>query len=220
MTPEQAIRQPFGITIFGSSVIRVEPDIASVQFAVTRIDKQPKNAFKSTRDIAQKVNEFLQNSKYKKETNASRLTLSQEWQHVGGTQTFVGYRAQAGFHVLLYDLDRLESLLVGIVDIGVDLISNVSFQTSRLQEFRMDARRRAIDSAKAKAANYCLAANVELGSVIHIEDVDPNVAQDRMHGYQVIRQMMEPDETEDIQAFNPGSIVVGAAVIVSYRFAN
>jgi len=34
-----------GVKVFGSAVLRVESDVASLQFAVSRQAKQPKDAF-------------------------------------------------------------------------------------------------------------------------------------------------------------------------------
>ena len=39
--PQQAITNPFGITVFGSSVSRVAPDIASIRAAVSVLEPKP-----------------------------------------------------------------------------------------------------------------------------------------------------------------------------------
>ena len=174
MDQHQVIRQPFGITTFGSTVIRVDPDVASVQFAITRTEQLPKQSFHAVREASKRVTDYLQQVDFKQDTSSSRLSLSQAWKLTGGTQTFVGYKAKAGFHVLLYDLDQLENLLIGIVDAGANEINDVNFQTSRLKELRAQARRKAVEAAREKAENYCQAAQVKLGKVIHIEDVNPD----------------------------------------------
>ena len=218
MEQKQVIRQPFGITTFGSTVIRVDPDIASVQFAVSCTEKQPKDAFKEARNISQKVNIYLQQADFKKEVSSSRLTLSQAWNYEAGVQKFKGYAAKSSFHVLLYDLEKIEDLLVNIVDLGVNEITDVRFQTSKLKELRAQARFRAVEAAREKAENYCQAAKVELGKVIHLEDVNPEILSGRYEGH-VLKQV-EPDDTGNVQAFNPGSITIGAAVLMSFNFAN
>ena len=217
MEQNQAIRQPFGITTFGSSVIRVDPDIASVQFAVSCTEKQPKDAFEKARNTSQKFNAYLQKADFKKEVSSSRLTLSQSWQFESGVQKFKGYTAKSSFHVLLYDLEKIEDLLVSIVDLGVNEITDVRFQTSKLKDLRAQARFRAVEAAREKAENYCHAAKVELGKVVHLEDVNPEILSGRYEGH-VLKQV-EPDDTGNIQAFNPGSITIGAAVLVSFDFA-
>jgi hypothetical protein len=48
MNNTQAIQNPLGVTVFGSAVLRVEPDIASLNFVVREIvpdDDGPLKAF-------------------------------------------------------------------------------------------------------------------------------------------------------------------------------
>jgi uncharacterized protein YggE len=86
MSPSQAIRQPFGVTTYGSTIIRVDPDIASVQFAVLRTENHPKESFRAVREASKKVADYLQNDDYKKETSSSRISLSQALDFVGATR--------------------------------------------------------------------------------------------------------------------------------------
>ena len=223
MVSDQAIRQPFGVTTFGSTVIRVDPDIASIQFAVSRMESHPKDSFKSVREASKNVADYLQRANFKKETSSSRISLSQTWEFIGGTRKFIGYTARATFHTLLYDLDQLENLLVGIVDSGANEISEVNFQTRRLKELRSEARRKAVEAAIEKAENYCLAAHVKLGGVIHIEDVNPDTLGRRYEGHMISQNevnLLGPHEAEDLQAFNPGGISIAAAVLMSFNIAN
>jgi hypothetical protein len=43
--PQQAVTNPFGITVFGSSIRRVPPDIASIKAAVSVLEQKPADAF-------------------------------------------------------------------------------------------------------------------------------------------------------------------------------
>jgi len=222
MTTDQAIRQPFGITTFGSTVIRIDPDIASIHCTVSRIENHPKDAFTAVREASKMLADYLQLNDAKKETSSSHISLSQTWDYVGAKRKFLGYTAMAGFHTLLYDLDQLENLLIGIVDSGANEIGGVNFQTSRLKELRSEARRKAVEAARAKAENYCLAAQVRLGKVLHIEDMNPDVSNfsgRRFEGHvmnQNVVELLETGETEDIQSFKPGSITINAAVLMSF----
>lgn len=226
MPPFQVIRQPFGVTTYGSTVIRVEPDVASIHFAISKTEKHPKEAFRVVRDISRKAADFLQHANYKKETSSSRISLSQAWDFMGGTRNFLGYEARASFHTMLFDLDQLEHFLVGLVDSGVNEIIDVNFQTSRLREVRADARRKAVEAATSKAENYCLAAQIKLGGVIHVEDVNPDTGDFLGQRYtahamsQNMINMVGSEEMEDLQAFNPGGISVTAAVLVAFNIAH
>ena len=225
--PEQAIRQPFGITTYGSTVLRTDPDIASIHFAVSKTESHPKESFRVVRETSKRVADYLQKANFKKETSSSRITLSQAWDFIGGDRRFIGYTARAAFHTMLFDLDQLENLLIGIVDSGVNEVSDVDFQTSRLRELRSEARRKSVEAAVAKAENYCIAAKVKLGNVIHIEDINPDLSNAFGRRYEghamfqnVLIDQMTTDSSDDLQAFNPGGISVTAAVLVAFNIAH
>ena len=59
MNQEQLIKTPFGINVFGSSMIRVEPDIVSLNFAVSRLQQKPKDAFQDVRKASHDVRKYL-----------------------------------------------------------------------------------------------------------------------------------------------------------------
>jgi uncharacterized protein YggE len=208
MNREQLIQTPFGINVFGSALIRVEPDIVSLNFAVSRLQQHPKDAFQDVRKASQDVRKYLDKAKVG-EIGISRVNISQSFRFISGEQKFIGYTAKVGFHVLLRQLDRMEDILSEIVDAGVNEITSVDFQTTRLKEIRADARKQALNAAREKAENYCGAAGVDLGKVIHIEDVNPdnlNVRDEHVRGV-----------SSQIQVFDPGNITISAAVVVAYK---
>ena len=213
MNQEQLIQTPFGINVFGSALIRVEPDVVSLNFAVSRLQQHPKDAFQEVRKAAQDVRKYLDQAKVS-EVGASRVSISQSFRYTNGEQKFIGYTARIAFHVLLRQLDKMEDVLSGIVDAGVNEIGEVDFQTTRLKEVRDEARRRAIAAAREKAENYCNAAQVKLGKVLHIEDVNPDMLRGR-EGH--VRYEIQPDDSGEIQVFDPGSITVGAAVRMAFK---
>ena len=58
MNQEQLIQTPFGVTVFGSSMIRVEPDIVSLNFAVFQLQQHPKDAFQEIRKASHSVKKY------------------------------------------------------------------------------------------------------------------------------------------------------------------
>jgi len=213
MDQAQLIQTPFGVAVFGSTLIRVAPDIVSLDFAVSRLEQHPKDAFRKVREAAQSVRKYLEEAKVG-EVGTSRVNISQTFRFVNGEQKFLGYTAKISFHLLLRQLDQMEDLLSGIVDAGVNEIARVDFQTTQLKEVRSEARRRAIAAAREKAENYCAAARVKLGKVIHIEDVNPDLLRG---GEGHVANEILPDDGDEIGVFDPGSITVGAAVSMAFR---
>ncbi|MCP4427268.1 MAG: SIMPL domain-containing protein [Chloroflexi bacterium] len=214
MNVTQVIKNPFGITVFGSSVVRVDPDIASLEFAVARLEKVPKIAFRKAREEARSVQSYLSDAKIK-EYGSSRISLSESRRFMSGENRLEGYIAKIAFHVLLNDLDRVEEIISGVVEAGVNEISSIDFQTSRLKEIRVEARQRSVEAAQEKAQIYCQAAGVELGAVIHLEDVNPDRLSFSGEGH--VTRQLQPDDGGPLRAFDPSSIVVGGAVLVAFE---
>jgi uncharacterized protein YggE len=150
MQVHQAIRTPLGVSAFGSALLRVTPDIVSLQFSATRLQQTPAAAFKETRAAAQAVRHFLDKAGVK-DVQASRITLAQQWSYGNGARRSAGYSARASFHVLLDDLQQLEGILSGVVDAGANEVDAVVFQSRQLKEHRARARQQAALAAREKA---------------------------------------------------------------------
>ncbi len=154
MYTEQLVQAPFGVSVFGSSIVEAEPDAVSIYCSVSALQEHPRDAFGEVRKIAQQVRRYLDENRVD-DVRMSRVTIDQAVRFINGEQKFIGYAARIGFHLILRHLDRMEDLLSGIVDAGINQISSVDFQTSRLKEIRAEARRQAIQAAREKADNYC-----------------------------------------------------------------
>src|SRR5262245_56855427 len=130
MEPKQP---PSGVKAFGSAVLRVAPDFVAIQFAVGPTAKQPRDAFRATHQVARAVRAYLGQVNVT-DVAASRVTLAESYEYVGNKRERKGYFAQVSFNVLLSDLDRMEEVLVGVVDAGANQIGSVEFRTSKLKE--------------------------------------------------------------------------------------
>jgi uncharacterized protein YggE len=205
-----------GVKVFGSAVLRVEPDLVSLSFGVSRRAKKPREAFRETQQAVQEVRAYLQQAGIT-DVAGSRVSLSQTFEYSGGGRKPTGYQAQVGFNVLLTDLDRMEELLAGVVDAGANEIASVEFRTGRLKEYRAEARRRAVAAAREKAENYCRAAGIALGPVASLEDVHPEAVRGTGEG--TTSTEVSPDEAAATRALAPGTIVVGAAVSMTFAIA-
>jgi uncharacterized protein len=204
-----------GVHVFGSTVLRVAPDSASIVVAVARVEKKPEAAFAKAREGAQAVNAYLRTSGIH-DFGSSRLTLSEAREWSNGQQRFVGYKAHIGFSVILRDMDKVDVVLAELIAAGAHELTSVTFQTTRLKELRADARRRAVLAAREKALLYCTAAGVGLGDVLAIEDVNPDTLVGRSEGH-TYREADVPDDVGEPSAIDPGAISIAAAVNVLYQ---
>jgi uncharacterized protein YggE len=208
-------QSPQGVRVFGSAVVRVAPDTASIVVAVSRTEQKPEAAFAKARDSAQGVTAYLHKAGIK-DFGSSRVTLSQEFRYVNGESKFVGYQAKIEFNVFLREMDNVDSVLAGLIAAGANLLTSVTFQTTRLKELRADARRRAVAAAREKAELYCAAAGVAVGAVLAIEDVNPETLTGRNEGH-TYREAAPVDDAGEPEAIDPGAIAIRAAVNIVYR---
>jgi uncharacterized protein YggE len=212
MQSQQAIQNPFGVTVFGSALNRVSPDIASILCAVSRLEQTANKAFEKARQGSKSVQEYLHKAQVR-EFGASRITLAQQNRFLNGESKFAGYLAKVSFRVVLADLERVDEVVGALVEAGANEITNVTFETSLLKEVRAEARRMAIYAAHEKAQVYCSAAEVSLGKVLHIEDANPQQLQ--LIG-EATRGPASGQE-EGSGAFDPSKIAVAANVFVAYE---
>ena len=173
------------------------------------------DAFSTSKNSARAVQEFLRKQNVA-EFGTSRVALTRTMKLVNGVQQFAGYQARITFSILVKDLDRVDQLAEGLVSAGANEIERIVFETTKLKEVRSEARRMAMSAAFDKAQNYCAAGRVELGQILHIEDVNPLSLQAGMargaHGGINVNE-----DDGDVGAFDPSLIEVAAAVFVSYE---
>ena len=216
MFSNQSIPNPYGLTVFGSSIIRVEPDVVVITFAVQRIDPQTGKAFAAARDAAAEIQKYLHKFD-NADVRTSQVTLRQHTVYRNGEHEIIGYQANVGFNVILRDLFRLTEMLNGVIELGANNIGSIDFQTTRLKGLRSQARIQAVEAAVEKAQVYCSAAHRILGDVVHIEDVNP----DTLRGNEGHVQSEVPMDTDgEILPFSADSIVVKGAVRIAFAFAD
>src|SRR5262245_33802781 len=137
MFVNQSIQHPRGVNVFGSCLIRVEPDYASLRFAVNRLAERPARAFEEARLGVRAVRSFLSGEGlHERHLRTSQILLEQAYDGYGAERRFIGYRTKVSFQATLERLERLEPVLIGLVEAGVDQIEQVSFKARRLRELR------------------------------------------------------------------------------------
>ena len=210
------IKNPFGISVFGSALIKTPPDLVSIQASVACTEQKPSEAFSKVRKVAHEVKDFLRRSNIEA-FGMSQMTLAAEFAFITGQRKFMGYTARITFQMILRNLDRTEDIVSGLVDSGANEIRSIEFQTSQLKHFRAKARQLAVAAAEEKARIYAEAAGVSIGDVLHIEDVNPRILPGRGEGH--VQQEPVVDNDSDKQTLDPGAIEVGAAVVLAFNLS-
>jgi uncharacterized protein YggE len=90
-------------------------------------------------------------------------------------------------------------------------VDGIEFDVSSKRQLRAQARKAAVAAAHEKAELYASAAGVQLGQVIHIQDIDSETMQNtyRSHG----ESMGNGGDGDDL---TPGKITVSAGVLLGF----
>lgn len=199
----QVIQTPHGISTSGSCVVRVEPDYATLDFAIEQYDKAAATASTKVRSKASTIRGLLARLDVdERNIRVSRVHLSP----IPDGKS-VQFQSRIIFNVMVRDVDRVESVVSSLVESGVWRIDKLTYRTSRLREARAEARQGAILAAIKKAELYTEAVGVSVGRVIHIEEVPES---------ELSGQIDEFDEFQTSGTYNPGSIPVRAAVHMAF----
>lgn len=197
----QVVPYPNGVTTFGSCVVHIEPDFATLNLGVSKTAKRPEEAAGHVRSVAATLRGYFPRAGVES-ARASRMQI--EKLSDGASDEF---RAFIEFNLTIKDLERVESVIVGAIGAGVNHLEPTRLRSSRLREARAEARQGAFLAALKRAEQYAEAAGIKLGRVIHIEEV----ADDELG-----RDLDDLDEFDTSGAVNPSSIAVRAAVNVAF----
>jgi uncharacterized protein YggE len=197
--------------VFGAASVATAPDIVRLHLACHQNHPTPAAAFAATRESATAIRAALRaRNVADKHISTSRLTLRTSWRSTNNGRTFDGYDCTVSFVVEVRDIDTFEQVLIDAVDAGANSVESVEFDVAAKKELRAQARREAVNAAREKAALYAEAANVQLGPVVHIEDVDAEGLQNTYRGHSSgYSGAVDSDLT-------PGRITVQAAVRIGF----
>ncbi|PBC64399.1 SIMPL domain-containing protein [Streptomyces sp. Tue6028] len=169
----QSINEPWGLSVFGAGSVRLEPQLVRVRLTIDVLEPSPDRAFQEAGASVSRLRETLRTHRIPDASvSGSRLKLNSEYEGYSSDRKFLGYRCRASYAVETEAIDTLQQLIVDAVEAGANRVEDVVFDVRDKPAVRDEARRRAVAAARRKAEVYAEAAGVELGTVLHIQDVD------------------------------------------------
>jgi uncharacterized protein YggE len=211
---QTTINTPWGVTSYGAASVHAAPDLARIRLGIDRTEGSPQEAFAVARAGIAALREAIRSHGVPDaRVSASRLGLETSWSGYGTDRKFLGYRCHAAYAIELRELESLDQFLIDAVEAGANHLESVDFDVRDKPGLRARARAAAVRTARAKAELYADAAGVQLGPVIHIEDVDPeSIGAGRYRGHSDQGTASEAD-------LAPGAVVVSAAVVLGFSIS-
>jgi len=161
------------ITVSASGTVAAEPDQARISSGVTTEAATASQALARNSDIMKKVIAGLKASGIEAkdiQTTSFRVDPRYTRPREGEARAIDGYRVTNQVQVIARDLDRLGEILDQLVSLGANEMAGLSFEVSKAETLRDEARKEAVANAKRRAELFAAAAGVELGEVLTIQE--------------------------------------------------
>ena len=161
------------ITVSATGYAYAEPDRATVSTGVAAEADTAAAALSANTELMQKVVDGLKESGIDaKDIQTSNFNVEPRYTNPrDGTPPVInGYRVSNQVSVLVRDLKGLGGLLDRLVTLGANQIGGLSFEVSKAETLKDEARKEAVANARRRAELLATAAGAEVGEVVTISE--------------------------------------------------
>jgi hypothetical protein len=162
-----------GIVVTGEGEAEAPPDRARFDVGVEVRRPTVAEAREEAARVQGRVIEALRGAGVTDEdVQTSQLSIRPEYEHTQTGRNLLGYTARNTVEVRVTDLERLSRTVDAAVRAGGDAVRlrGIRFELSDPSALRAEARREAMDEARATAEQLARLAGVELGPPLAIEE--------------------------------------------------
>ena len=176
-TPVAAEEKPMDrtVTVSATGTVSVEPDEATISTGVTSEAKTAREALAKNTDAMKKViAELKAKGVEPKDIQTTQFNVEPVYVYPqeGKPPNITGYRVTNAVGVRVRKLDSLGDVLDQLVTVGANQMNGISFEVSKAETLKDDARKEAMANALRRAKLFASAGGAELGEIVQIsEDV-------------------------------------------------
>lgn len=159
------------ITVNGEAVVKVQPDQIIISFGIETWDKNIIVAKQENNEIMKKAVAVIKESGIPdKDIQTDHLSIEPRYDSNYEKKNFIGYFVRNTFVVTVAEPDKIENLVTGVLQSGVNYIHSINFQTTEFKKYREQARELALNAAKEKAEKMAGALGQLIGNPIQISE--------------------------------------------------
>lgn len=156
------------ITVNGEGKVKVAPDQVGISVSVESKGTKAAEVKKVNDTKIDAVLKYINKMGIAKtDFQTTRVSLNDEYDYEKKKHNYVAVQS---IQILVKDLAKYDELMEGLVDVGVNKIGNIDFQSSKIEMHKTEARKLAIQNAKMKANDYVNALGQKIGAAYTIID--------------------------------------------------
>lgn len=204
------------ITVSGEGKVYAKPDIALVGLGVTTTGLTTADVITKNTDkmnaVIQAVKDQGVEEKDIQTTNYSLAPLYNYTEAAG--RVFQGYTLEQDLQVKIRDFDKVGDILQKAVAEGANLTSNLQFTIENPEQYRQEARTKAIEQAKQNAQNLADSSGITLGKLVNIYE---NYAYPIYSATKAVGMGGGIAESAPSPVIQPGQTEIDITVNLTYR---
>lgn len=167
------------VTVSASGQVAVKPDLARISTGVTSEAVTAREAMSRNSEAMAKVIAGLKAAGVAPEDiQTTDLAVGPRYSNPrdGKPPAITGYQVTNQVRIAARDLARLGEVLDQLVSLGANQVGGLSFEASKAETARDEARRQAVANALRRAKLYAEAAGAKVGPVLTISEETVHVA--------------------------------------------
>ena len=200
------------ISVTGEGKVKVTPDQAIITAGFQNSGKDAKEVKSLNDDVVDKVIKFLKKSGIPAtDYKTNNVSLYKNYDYEKKKYTF---QANQTLSITLKDLSKYDEIMMGLNEAGVNSIQGVEFKSSKMEDYEREARKKAMNNAKQKAADYVSVLNQKVGKALLISDNSQVFFPQPMFKSNMVGMAAEDAATKETIAI--GEIEINANVTVTF----
>ncbi|MGB2578699.1 hypothetical protein AAIR98_000618 [Elusimicrobium simillimum] len=205
--------------------VRIKPNRVALTFGVyERVSKLNQGKENMRKTIADAIAFVKKNGVADKYIQMQNINISPIYRSKYSSSVsknsgdIVEYDFSQTITITLEDLSKYDTILYGLLDLGINKVENINFYSTEMRKYRDEARLLAIKHAQEKAALLTKAAGIKLGKVV-------NMSENSYGGYYGARMMSNVSQNMtqnydgggDNGDLAAGMVNIKAAVTLNYE---
>lgn len=161
------------VTVSATGTVSATPDEATIQTGVSNEAKTAREALsKNSAAMAKVIAELKSKGIEPKDIQTTQFNIEPVYVYPkeGQPPVVTGYRAHNMVAVKVRDLDKLGDVLDQLVTVGANQMNGISFDVSKAETLKDEARKDAMANALRRAKLYAQAAGSDVGEIVQISE--------------------------------------------------
>ena len=205
------------ISVSGEGKVYAKPDVAVVDLGVTTQGNTTADVIKINTDKMNAVIQAIKDSDVdEKDITSTTYNLSPLYNYTEAVgRVFEGYTLDQNIEVKIRDFTKIGDILSMATAKGANLANDLQFTIDNPEQFKDEARAKAIEQAKANAQNLAKSSGIKLGKLINVYENYNSYPM--MYNSKAIRLGDGVAESAPVPTIQPGQQEVNITINLTYQ---